>query len=109
MVTTGSLVISTLHQISSVMVSQGHIITLLVCLQELGDSWNGLSACPSILMRVIGKWLNPTFGGKFKFTGDSLVHGVQRDFSSCAVVCENTIVHATVGNPLWKQENWTLE
>jgi hypothetical protein len=60
-------------------------------------------------MQLLQKWLSCTFGQKFKYKGNSLVHGIQHDWHSCGIVLSNTIAHTVKGTPLWEQHQYILE
>lgn len=44
-------------------------------------------------------------GKGYKYQGNTLTRGIQKDFVSCIPISMNTISHGIFGDPLWKESS----
>ncbi|TFY61742.1 hypothetical protein EVJ58_g4317 [Rhodofomes roseus] len=66
-----------------------------------GDSMESISTAPQKAIKALQKWLQREFGRKFTDRGNTLLHGQQKDTSSCGICTINTIAHALFGDDLF--------
>lgn len=61
-------------------------------------------------MKKIQWWLKHLFRAIFKDQGNTLSHGIQRDFTDCGILCANTAAREIFENEiLWKPKRKRLE